>query len=237
MNRNRMLLSLFFVFLSIWCAAQTTRQKQSSPLNPTEPPKTEEGMVAFLLPDAVAYPDRLKDVSHEVAVQALTKAQREAAGSRADGIAYLLVILGHEPEANHQLLFEALRSCVRDSETCDDHLISYMSDLFIRNDKTVLVPLLDASKTTDPAIAEVLGSSYQDMLAHDTRSVMAEISRRSAKDQRRLCHMIATGEGGGFPDESIANVTASLEEVSRSAGPSATAAMMCLSEIRAFVPR
>ncbi len=237
MKRAIRRVSILLVVLSICSAAQVTKPKQVSPLNPTEPPKTEEGMIAFLLPDDVAYPDRLKEVSREVAVQALTKAQIQAKGARTAGVAYLLLILGQEPVANHQVLINALRSCVRDSETCDEHLIPYMSDLFLRNDHTMLAPLLDASNTTDATVSEILGSSYQDMLIRDPRLVVAEISRRSVKEQARVCHIIAAGDGSGFPEESLADVSASLAELSRLPGPTAGTAMTCLTAIRAFVPR
>lgn len=235
MNRSRIFLLTLTIFASVCCVSQD--RKQTSPLNPSQPPKTPEGLVSYLLPDNLAYPDRLKDVSREEAVAALTAAQSSARGPKADAIAYLLVIAGVDADANRSRLTESLRACTRDSENCDDRIISYLGNLFGRGDQSVLEPLLDASKVTDPAITEVLGLTYQDMVSSSARVVMTAISRRPGKEQRHLCHMIATGDGSGLPDESTANITSSLEEIARGVGPASQTAMLCVSEIRTFAGR
>lgn len=232
MNRSRIILLTLIVFASLCCVSQAP--KQTSPLNPTQPPKTPEALVTFLLPDNLAYPDRLKEVSREDAVAALTAAQPSAHGSKADAIAYLLVIAGADAEANHSRLTDSLRACTRDSENCDERIISYLGNLFQRGDQTALEPLIEASKVTDPTIAEVLGLTYQDMVASNPRAVMSAISHRSGKDQRRLCHMIAAGDGSGLPEENAADITASLEEIAREVGPASQTAMSCVNEIRAI---
>lgn len=226
---------LIFIFTAtLFCLSQDSKPKQVSPLNPTAPPDTPEGLITYLLPDNLAHPDRIQDVSRDRAVDALTKAQPDARGAKADAIAYLLVILGADPDANRSRLIDSLRACTRDPEPCDDRLISYMSDLFQRGDKFVLDPLLDAAKVNDSLLTETLSSSYQDMILQDTRTVITAISRRSLKDQRSLCKMIATGDGSGFPSDSTPKLTSSLEEMARGLGPIASTAMVCVTEVRTF---
>jgi len=231
------LLIAIFVVLALACAAQEQTKKQVSPLNPTEPPKTPEGLLTFLLPDNSAYPERLKEVPRQDATNALIKAQADARGPRADAIAFLLVILDADADANRERLFESLRTCTRDPESCDDRLLSYLGNLFDRGDKSVLDPLLEASRATDSALVEALGSTYDDLVSRDSRAVIATTSRRPLKDQRRICHMIATGDGTGLPDENVNEVISSLETMAREVGPVASTAMMCLSEIKAFGSR
>jgi hypothetical protein len=235
MNRNRFSLLMLIVVASLYGACQVP--KQTSPLNPTQPPKTPEALVDFLLPDNMAYPDRLRQVSRNDAVTALTAAQPSAEGSRADAISYLLVVLDAEASANRLRLIDSLRACARDPENCDDRIISYLGDLFERGDKTVLDPLLDASKVTAPSIVEVLGLTYQDMVSSNPHAVITAISRRSGRDQRHLCHMIATGDGSGLHEDSVPEITSALEEVARGIGPASQTAMMCINEIRAFAGR
>ncbi len=238
MNRNYALLLSILIFTTVLCLSQEPgKQKQASPLNPNTPPDTPEALISYFLPDDLAYPDRLNQVPRETALKALMMAQSDAKGTKADGIAYLLVILGADPEANRDRLVESLRACTRDPEPCDDRLISYLGNLFQRGNTLVLDPLLDASKVGDSNLAEVLSSTYQDMLAHDPRTVLSAISRRSNKDQRRICQMIAAGDGSGLPADTAAELTSKLEELARTVGPVASTAMLCVNEVRAFVPR
>jgi hypothetical protein len=231
MNRRRAAILLLIVFAGVNCFSQA---KQASPLNPTQPPKTTDGLVGFLLPDNLAYPDRLKQVPREDAVAALTGAQSSASGSKADAIAYLLVILNADAASNRSRLADSLRACTRDAENCDERIVSYMGDLFERGDSTELDPLLDAGKATEASLAEVLGLTYQDMIVSNPRAVITAISHRPGKDQRRLCHLMAAGDGSGLPEENAAVITTSLEEMAREVGPVSQTAMSCVNEIRAF---
>lgn len=240
---NRALLPLLLIFASVICFSQQPdsqppkKEKQTSPLNPNTPPDTPEGLINFLLPDDSAYPEHLSQISRETAVKVLTGAQTDAKGIKAEGIAYLLVILGHEADSNRERLLASLRACARDPEPCEDRLISYLGNLFQRGDALVLASLLDSSSITDPNLSEVLSSTYQDMLAHDTRGVITAISRRSNQDQRHICRMIAAGDGSGLPVDTSTELMPNLEALARTAGPVASTAMLCTNEIRAYVPR
>lgn len=190
----------------------------------------------YLLPDNLAYPERLKEVPRDSAIQALTKAQETAKGDRADAISYLLVMLDSDPGPNRARLIESLRSCVRDGENCSDRVVSYLTNLVQRGDKTLLDPLLEAAKGADPTLTELLGSSYQELLVQNSGTVITAISRRPAQEQRRLCHMIAAGDGTGVPDEDAEEITSALQALTKGVGPVASTAMMCANEIRAFAP-
>jgi hypothetical protein len=230
-------LAILLLLAGVCCFAQAKPEKQVSPLNPSEPPKTPEALVAFLAPDNSASPERLKEVPPEAALTALTQAQPTATGSKADAIAFLLVLLNSNPSANRDRLFESLHTCTQDPDSCDDRLLSYLGYLFDRGDPGVLSPLLDASQTTDSALVEALGSTYDDLVARDARTVITAISRRPPAEKRRICHMIAVGDGSGFSDEHSNEIIGSLEQISRETGPVASTAMMCLTEIKAFAPR
>lgn len=208
---------------------------QNNPAAVQNQPKSAEAIVNFLLPDNVAYPERLPQVSRPDAIAALTNAQSDATGTRADAITYLLVVLGHDKDANRARLTGSVRGCTRDPDNCDDRVISYLGNLFERGDGLVLDPLLDAATT--PGLAEALGSTYDDMIVHDPRTFITAVSRRAEIDQRRLCKMIASGDGSGIPDESAADLESQLQELAKGTGAVSQAAMMCLNDIRAFAAK
>ncbi len=243
MNRYCAAVLILVIFASVLCISQQPssqqpkKEKQASPLNPNTPPDTPEGLINYLLPDDSASPEHLSQISRETAIKVLTGAQTDAKGIKADGIAYLLVLLGHEADANRERLLASLRACARDPEPCDDRLISYLGNLFQRGDALVLDPLLEFSKVTDTNLSEVLSSTYQDMLAHDTPGVITAISRRPNQDQRHICRMIAAGDGSGLPVDTSTELMPKLEALARTVGPIANTAMLCTNEIRAFVPR
>lgn len=214
-------------------SAQKTAPATNSSAAQPGAPKTPEAIVSFLLPDNIAYPERLKQVSASDAIAALAPAQAKETGVRANAIAYLLVLLSHEPDANRMRLTEALRNCTRDPESCDEHVVPYLENLFERGDRLVLDPLLDASERAEGDLAEALATGYGEMIAKDPRTFVTALSKRNAKDQRRLCHMVATGDGMGLPEEASVTVQDALGQMVRETGPVASTAMMCVNEIRA----
>jgi hypothetical protein len=216
-------------------AARPSSQRKAPVAKNAAPTKSPEAMVDLLLPDNVAYPERLSQMPAAEAVSALTNAQTDATGAQADGIAYLLVILGHDADANRRRLTASISECSSDPENCDDRVIAYAGDLFQRGDALMLEPLLDAAKT--PALAEILGGTYDDMLARAPRSFMTALSNRPEKEQQRLCRMVASGDGAGLPDESAEDVESALQELAAGTGAVSRTAMMCLSDIRAFAAK
>lgn len=200
-------------------------------------PKTPEGIVDYLVPDNLAYPGRLDRLPKADAVNALTKAQASAMGPRADSIAFLLLLLGQNVDANRQRLFDSLRECRPDPDNCNDQVIEYLGNLYSRGDNLVIEPLLDAMPNADSVVAEELGSTLEDMISGNARPFMTALARRTPAQQRAVCHLVAAGDGGGMPEDTAAEVTDALEKLAREVGPVATAAMACLNQVKAFVPQ
>lgn len=198
-------------------------------------PRSAEATVNFLLPDNVAYPERLSQIPASEAISALAGAQPEATGTRADAIAYLLVLLGHDKDANRSRMTGSIRECSRDPENCDDRVIAYAGNLFERGDRVIVDPLLDAAKT--PSLAETLGGTYDDMVARDAGAFITALSRRSEDEQRRVCRMVASGDGSGLPDESASDIESALQELAKGTGAVSRTAMMCLNDIKAFASK
>ncbi|HYG99856.1 MAG TPA: hypothetical protein VD837_12050 [Terriglobales bacterium] len=215
-------------------ATQTGRETPVAQ-NAVAAKRSPESIVAFLLPDNVAYPERLPEVPTADAIAALTTAQADAMGTRGDAIAYLMVVLGHERDANRTRLANSLRDCTRDPESCDERMVAYLGNLFERGDSLALEPLLNAAETGK--LTDSLGATYGDMIAHDTRAFVSAVSRRSDKEQRRICRMVASGDGAGLPDESSGDIESALQKIASEVGPSSQTAMTCLNEIRAFAAK
>lgn len=216
-------------------SAASPQRKAPAAQNSATAPRSPEAIVNFLLPDNVAYPERLSQLSAAEAISALTKAQADATGTRADAIAYLLIVLGHDADANRTRLIGSIRECSHDPENCDDRVIAYAGNLFQRGNAMMIEPLLDAATT--PALAEALGGTYDDMIAHDPRVFIAALSRRSENEQRRLCRMVASGDGSGLPDESAADIESALQELAKGTDAVSRTSMMCLSDVRAFAAK
>jgi hypothetical protein len=216
---------------------KTSGTANTKPATPGVPavPKTPEGIVDFLVPDNLAYPGRLDQVPKADAISALTKAQPNAVGQRADSITFLLVLLGTDVDANRQRLINSLRAC-RQEEDCNDQVIEYLGHLYSRGDKLVLDPLLDAAPKADAIVAEGLGSTFDDMIAADARPFVTALARRPPPQQREVCKLVAAADGGGMPEDTSSQVQQALTSLAREVGPTAVAAMTCLNEVRAFVP-
>lgn len=199
-------------------------------------PKTPEGIVNFLVPDNLAYPGRLDQLPKVDAINALTKAQPNAFGQRADSIAFLLVLLGQNIDTNREHLFASLRECRPDPDNCNDQVIEYLGNLYSRGDNLVLEPLLDAVPKADTVVAEGLGSTLDDMIAANARPVITALARRTPAQQRGVCQLVAAGDGGGMPEDTASEVTDALEKLAREVGPVSTTAMNCLNQVKAYVP-
>lgn len=208
-----------------------TQRKAPTAQNQATAPRSPEGIVNFLLPDNIAYPERLSQVSATDAVAALSKDQADATGTRADAIAFLLILLGHDKDANRGRLVASIRNCTQDPDNCDDRVIAYAGNLYVRGDAQVLDPLLDAAKA--PGLAESLGSTYDDMMASDTRIFITGVSHRPENEQRRICRIVASGDGAGLPDESADDIESTLQELSAGTGAVSRTAMLCLTDVRA----
>lgn len=201
--------------------------------NGAEVPRTPEAIVNFLIPDNVAYTERLSQVPTPQAIAALKQAQKDATGASANAIAFLLVVLDSDADANLTHLLNSLQKCTTDPENCDEAAIPYLGNLFERGDKSVAEPLLAAATNAEGTVAESLGGTYGDMIAHDPLAFITAVSRRPAKDRRKLCMMVASGgDGGGLPDDTSVEVQAALEKLTQEPGTTSTTAKLCLEEIK-----
>ncbi len=242
-----------FCFLCVFTFA-VVAYAQTAPQNPSDrngkqpgngnpgalippPPKTPEAILNYLIPDNLAYPGRLENLPKPDAINALTKAQPNAFGQRADSIAFLLILLDQNVETNRQRLISSLRECRPDPDNCNDQVIEYLGSLYARGDNQVIEPLIDAAPNADSVVAEGLGSTFEDMIAANARPFLVALGRRTPAQQREVCQLVAAGDGGGMPEDTASEVTDALEKLAREVGPVSAAAMSCLSQVKAFVPR
>lgn len=149
------LLLIAFVFLARDPGvAQKAEPQKPAPTNHVSLPKTPEDIVNYLIPNNSAFPARLADIAKPDAISALLDAQQHSTGAKANAVAFLLIVLDQNTDANRQRLFDALRSCKTDPDNCDEDVVQYLAYLFEHGDKLVLNPLFDAVQFDDDGLAK-----------------------------------------------------------------------------------
>ena len=233
-------LALLLLVLITSATAQTatpqkgpTSQRVPGAQNGEQAPKTPEAIVNFLTPDDVAYVERLGLVPPAQAIAALKQAQPRAGNTQADAIAFLLVLLGSDTEANRSHLLNSLGTCTREPAMCDERAINYLGALYEHGDTDVLEPLLEASRNSDGIVLEEVASAYDDMIVHDAHTFITAVAKRPAKEQKRLCALVASGDGVGLTDDAEIGVVGALNEIAGESGPLAATARLCMNEIKA----
>jgi|SRR5580693_1349987 hypothetical protein len=202
---------------------------------PTAPaPPAAGDVVEELLPEKgpIAAP-QLTPVEQARVVPRLVAAQRGATGKRAQRIAFLLAMLGSEPEQNRDVLVAALRGCgARPAarpdaqpgarpgprQACDEDTARFVILLYREGHDELLDPLIAAGKRSGGALAEVLGAFYHEVVSQTPEEFLAAIRILDPQVQDRLCALAGKGSGNapaGQADELHRRMAAILGDLPR----------------------
>jgi hypothetical protein len=173
------------------------------PTPPTSPTPTPD-LVQQLLPDGapIAAP-QLTPIEQERIIPRLTAAQPQAAGKRAQRIAFLLAALDSDYEKNRTFLLQALRGCGERpaAKSCDEDTARFVIVLHDQGHPELLAPLLAAGRAGDGPVAEALGVLYHQVLTERPEGFVAAIRTLDPALQDRLCKLAGRGAGGSTPGE------------------------------------
>src|SRR5712691_1003178 len=116
-------------------------------------------------------------------------------------VVVLLVLLnldvrGQTP-ANRAVALRTLKGCATRPITlgCSEDTAGYLIGLYDRGDHSLLRPLLDAGRSSDGALAEILGDFYSNVLSKHPRVFLASVRSRPPNQQRHLCWMAGVTDG------------------------------------------
>jgi hypothetical protein len=89
--------------------------------------------------------------------------------------------------------------------------------------------LLDAGRTSDGALGEILGNFYSNVLVKTPRAFLFALRSRPSKQQRHLCWMAGATDGSGMGTEMLRQVRHSLRVISSRRNDSlSSVARICL---------
>src|SRR5205814_4170606 len=92
----------------------------------------------------------------------------------------------------------------------------YLIGLYGESDKALLPLLVRAGANSDGALAEVLGSFYQDLLRDSPRALLDAIAKVPRDQQERIVLLAVEGDGSGIPEGDRVTIRWNLEAIARS---------------------
>jgi hypothetical protein len=153
---------------------------------------------------------------------------------------FLLVFLLVKPNlcaqtpANRAAALRTLKGCSARPMTlgCSEDTARYLIGLYDRGDHSLLRPLLDAGRSSDGALAEIVGDFYSNVLSKNPRGFLASVRSRPPKQQHRLCWMPGVTDGRGMGTQMLRDVRHSLRVISsRRNDPLSSVARICLASV------
>ena len=151
------------------------------------------------------------NVPKDEAISRLNEAKKTAKDKRLQKISFLLAVLGGDYAQNRDYLLGLLKNCTTKKAICDEDAGLYLVDLYRRNHRELLAPLMDVGKTGHAALAELLGSFYSDVLIRTPAAFIAAIRTRPQPEQKDLCYMAGAEDGSGMPPEDLSKVRKALK--------------------------
>lgn len=153
---------------------------------------------------------------------------------------FLLVFFSVNPNlcaqtrANRAAALRTLKGCAARPITlgCSEDTAGYLIGLYDRGDHSLLRPLLDAGRSSDGALAEILGDFYSNVLSKNPRAFLASVRSRPPKQQHHLCWMAGATDGSGMGTQMLRDVRQSLRVISsRRTDPLSAVARKCLANV------
>ena len=153
---------------------------------------------------------------------------------------FLLVFFSVNPNlcaqtpANRAAALRRLNGCAARPITlgCSEDTAGYLIGLYDRGDHSLLRPLLDAGRSSDGALAEILGDFYSNVLSKNPRAFLASVRSRPTKQQNHLCWMAGVTDGSGMGTQMLRDVRQSLRVISsRRTDPLSAVARNCLANV------
>ena len=147
---------------------------------------------------------------------------------------FLVNLLCAQTPANRAAALRTLKGCAARPITlgCNEDTAGYLIGLYDRGDHSLLRPLLDAGRSSDGALAEILGDFYSNVLSKNPRLFLASVRSSRPKQQHRLCWMAGLTDGGGMGPQMLFDVRHSLRVISSQRNdPLSYVARVCLTSV------
>jgi len=115
---------------------------------------------------------------------------------------------------------------------CSEDTAGYLIGRYNHGDHDLLKPLLEAGRSSDGALAEILGDFYSDLLLKKPHTFLASIRLRPSKQQRHLCWMAGKADGSGLQQNMLSDVQTTLGGISsQRRNRLSSVAKICLIEV------
>ena len=210
-------------------------QQKTSEIVFREPTPDRDGEVLSLVLPGGTWVDstELDKFPRAELIKVLKRAEINASGDRALGIAFLLAMLNEDYVMNTNLLLNGLSRCRQkpypEAAACADYLSSYLMELSRRGDTTLLGPIFEVSDLADGAFAESLGGFYSDMLNMQPNRFLEALSHYSREHQNLVCELAGDEDGGGTEHRRFQRVQRVLNsKMKHPSPPIAMTARICL---------
>jgi hypothetical protein len=189
---------------------------------------TQEDIVHELMPNGVSLKDlSLKPAEKAQAIKRLESAQPQAAGKRAQQIAFLLATFGSNYGKSRDYLVHALKGCGHPTgkDQCDEDTAGFLIALYNSGHDELLRPLLAAGESSDGALAEMLGDFYSNVLTGRSAQFIESIRLFPLARQKSICSLAGSTDGSGMSRETLEKSRKQLKAMG------GTVALRCLREV------
>lgn len=175
-----------------------------------------EGIIHELAPDTVPLDSiNPKPANRTRAIRLLLAVKRQNTGWNRQEAVYLLALLGHDYALNRDELLKVWHGCVfkEDNTDCNEITALALIGLYEHGHKEILRPLLAGCRNSDGALSEALGPFYADQLEHHPRDFVLVLTAFPPKEQRSICWLAGTEDGGGMSQKEERKVLTNLRAV------------------------
>lgn len=176
-------------------------------------------------PPHVVLPKGTSD--RDAVIKALRQQARQANAKQLQAIEFVLAELGADYPANRAFLLNLLHSCGTPGAACDEDTAAYVIGLYADGHHDVLHALFSVGLHSDAALSGMLASFYGDVLKSSPGEFVETLGSFKSENQKQLCHMTGTGDGGGVSADVLTSARAHLEMTKNRIATS------CLHEIEA----
>ena len=194
--------------------------------------KPPDDVVDRLLRNRMTLPEDLKlsDAERGGIVEELRVAEREIS-KRVARIHYLLAAIGEDREKNIRWFHTTLHDCGHGMQS-DEDVAAFAIDLYDRGAVQLLADLLAMGRYAHGALAEELGPFYWQAITPTPFLVLTRLKRFTLKDQKNICTLAASGDGGGWGPDERERVMRVLKDSLRSHPELSQVGRVCLAAIK-----
>jgi hypothetical protein len=153
-----------------------------------------------------SYPPKAVNLASAQRTAAISTLQAEAKHANPkdlQAISFVLAEWGVDYQRNKNVLTRSLQLCGTRNPSCDEDTAGYLIGLYSTGHADVLPALLSAGPKTDAAVAERLGTFYQEVLTQTPERFFSVVRSLANNQRSEVCEMAGKGDGGGIADDAL----------------------------------